>query len=439
MWISVDDTDSRKGGCTTNVLSEIVRILLHHGYDIIGYPRLVRLNPNIPYKTRGNGALTVKFGRGTGKRFQIGAFGEENIFAYSTMREDTTIDEATRQEIITLTKSLMQDDENTQSAVVFSSRQLNTEFYRRALEELLKPEDALEYLDETEVVEFKSNARGKIGATAALGWVPKRYTFELIGYRYPERIGTVRAITEESVMELDEKTQYTFDNYDRENRYAAVCPNSPCPVLFGIRGTNPDELIRAKDTLKGEEYSKWMLYKTNQGTDDHIRDVKLDKVRPYMSIKSRATVVNMPRAIEGGHIIFTVTDGTSSIDCAAYEPTKQFKSVIKALRPGDEIVVFGGIRNEPRTLNLEKIKVISLAKNMIKVANPVCPNCGISMHSAGKNNGFKCRKCGAKLPTDAAVWDVEERSLEPGYYEVPTIARRHLAMPLKLMPVFSNI
>ena len=34
---------------------------------MIGYPRLVRLNPNIPWKTRGNGAISIKLENGNRK------------------------------------------------------------------------------------------------------------------------------------------------------------------------------------------------------------------------------------------------------------------------------------------------------------------------------------------------------------------------------------
>jgi len=54
MWVGIDDTDSLKGGCTTYVATELVDKLK---YDLIGFPRLVRLNPNIPWKTRGNEQL----------------------------------------------------------------------------------------------------------------------------------------------------------------------------------------------------------------------------------------------------------------------------------------------------------------------------------------------------------------------------------------------
>ena len=65
LWVGVDDTDSLQGMCTTFLATEIIRDLTED-FDLIGYPRLVRLNPNIPWKTRGNGAVCLRFGAGVG-------------------------------------------------------------------------------------------------------------------------------------------------------------------------------------------------------------------------------------------------------------------------------------------------------------------------------------------------------------------------------------
>src|SRR5438552_19145875 len=71
LWIGVDDTDSLEGMCTTFLATELVRDLTED-YDLIGYPRLVRLNPNIPWKTRGNGAVCLQIGRGEGPTSMVG-------------------------------------------------------------------------------------------------------------------------------------------------------------------------------------------------------------------------------------------------------------------------------------------------------------------------------------------------------------------------------
>ena len=57
LHIGIDDTDSLGGGCTTWLITEIISELSE--LDLVDFPRLVRLNPNVPWKTRGNGALSL--------------------------------------------------------------------------------------------------------------------------------------------------------------------------------------------------------------------------------------------------------------------------------------------------------------------------------------------------------------------------------------------
>ena len=60
MHIGFDDTDSPRMGCTTYVAALIVEELLRLGASFIDYPNLIRLNPNVPWKTRGNGSLSLR-------------------------------------------------------------------------------------------------------------------------------------------------------------------------------------------------------------------------------------------------------------------------------------------------------------------------------------------------------------------------------------------
>ena len=58
--IGLDDTDTIKGGCTTYVATEIIKKTLPK-IGFLDYPRLIRLNPNIPWKTKGNAAIAISF------------------------------------------------------------------------------------------------------------------------------------------------------------------------------------------------------------------------------------------------------------------------------------------------------------------------------------------------------------------------------------------
>ncbi len=53
--VGMDDTDSIEGMCTTFLCYSAVKRLLADGKTrLVDYPHLIRLNPNIPWKTRGN-------------------------------------------------------------------------------------------------------------------------------------------------------------------------------------------------------------------------------------------------------------------------------------------------------------------------------------------------------------------------------------------------
>src|SRR5712692_3071013 len=60
-FLGLDSTDSLLGGCTTHVATLLVEELLELGAEFTDYPHLIRLNPNIPFKTRGNGAVSLNF------------------------------------------------------------------------------------------------------------------------------------------------------------------------------------------------------------------------------------------------------------------------------------------------------------------------------------------------------------------------------------------
>ena len=82
LHIGIDDTDSLDGGCTTWLITEIIAELQE--FDLIGPPRLVRLNPNVPWKTRGNGALALIFGEGIDSEEAVGYIGGKKILMFES-------------------------------------------------------------------------------------------------------------------------------------------------------------------------------------------------------------------------------------------------------------------------------------------------------------------------------------------------------------------
>ena len=59
LHIGFDDTDSPSGMCTTFLAYKIVDFLKRQNVKFLDFPKLVRFNPNIPWKTRGNGAVSI--------------------------------------------------------------------------------------------------------------------------------------------------------------------------------------------------------------------------------------------------------------------------------------------------------------------------------------------------------------------------------------------
>ncbi|MCE4608073.1 MAG: hypothetical protein F7B61_03835, partial [Caldisphaeraceae archaeon] len=57
--ISFDDIDSQYGGCTTH-FTGIFLYNIKDKIDLIDHPLLVRLNPGIPWKTRGNASTALR-------------------------------------------------------------------------------------------------------------------------------------------------------------------------------------------------------------------------------------------------------------------------------------------------------------------------------------------------------------------------------------------
>jgi tRNA(Ile2)-agmatinylcytidine synthase len=273
-----------------------------------------------------------------------------------------------------------------------------------------------------------NSGRGLIGAASAASWRPMDRTYEVLVYRQRELWGRPRDVSAEDIQALDERFPSTFNNYDFQTCRPAIVPHTTCPVLYGVRGDSPLELIKAMRSIRSEPVDRWMLFITNQGTDDHVLR-EWTELAPNSSYLVDGEVVTPPVTVPGGHVIFTIATRAGPLECAAYEPSKSFRQVVRSLRPGDLVQVVGELRESPRTLNLEKFRLVATAASLTKVSNPLCPSCGKHMKSIGRGQGYRCRQCGTKAV--APVTEPERRDIAPGWYEPPVCARRHLSKPLK--------
>ena len=463
MYVGIDDTDSLTGQCTTYLLTEIIRILIKE-FDIIGYPRLVRLNPNIPWKTRGNAALSVRFGYGYGKKIYIGKIGDTDVYSYiyeqkkspSKNEMEKIFSECTE----LVEKQSILTDEKTNPGLVILEKKPPEKLYWTAVRDIVYIDDVKKILNESAgyYKGFK-NERGLIGATASIAWRPKKRTYELITYRRGRL--KKRIIDEESVIKMDRTFKETFNNYDYLQKRVCIAPHTPCPILFGIRATSPNRLIDAMNSIKSEKPVRWFIYETNQGTDDHIVSSQrltvngqqdhvqratthhplptTHDLRPWTSVKFTGYIFDYPRVIKGGHVIITVTGpfhgSRATIDCIAYEPSKTLPKIVSQLIPNDKITVYGSVRDQPRTINIEKLQILTLAEHRVKVENPFCRKCDKHTKSLGKNKGFRCIKCGTKFSIDEAKYITKKRKIAPGWYEPTTSSLRHIAMPLRIYEI----
>ncbi|MFO7618818.1 MAG: tRNA(Ile)(2)-agmatinylcytidine synthase [Thermoplasmata archaeon] len=426
MYIGVDDTDSTEGMCTTYLATELIREF--SDFDLLGFPRLVRLNPNVPWKTRGNAAICIRLGEGKGEPKAIGRIAGGDILCYDNGNPSEPSKEVFRRAKDLIERLARFEDPKTNPGLVISSHKPHAGLYWKAVRQVVTLGPHLEAANPQFCHGWK-NRRGLIGAVSAMAWHPHDRTYELIAYREPGRWGTPREVNAASVMMMDMKFPGTFNNYDYELEHVAFAPASPCPILYGIRGDGYDYLPAAMKVVNSEKIDRWLIFLTNQGTDDHIIPASVSNLHPYTSVKVRARVAAMPRMIEGGHLIFPITNGRATVDCTIYEPAKDFRHVGEQLRPGDAITVMGAVRESPPTINVEKLLVEELAPTVVKVANPLCKKCNKRMKSVGKGQGYKCQKCGAKARD--AEYEPEQRMLEPGWYEPPVGARRHLSKPIK--------
>lgn len=414
--IGIDDTDSVKGGCTTYVAALIFQKLCDRSLIPSDFPWLVRLNPNIPWKTRGNGAVAI--------HLKI---------------DSANIDEVVRISLDTVENSTDLSEQNADPAVVFLKGPVPDtlrEFYDRALQEVLSVNDARTI---AEIVGADAHlikgVKGIVGSLAALGagLDEEAHTFEIIAYRSKAQLGTPRQVDSRSVTQMDSEFQgETFQNRDPETDRILICPHGPDPVLLGIRGERPEVLWNALKRVKtGEPLERVMIFRTNQGTDAHIRHQRsVSSLRPYQAVTISGRVETIPRVLRGGHVVFSVRDETGSVDCVAFARSGSMMKITRELLQGDLVQISGGVRrrSDRLSINLEKIEIVKLVETF-RLENPKCPVCGKRSESMGKNQGLRCKNCRFRLGHSIKDRTVIRRKLEESVYIPPPRSRRHLTNP----------
>ena len=337
--VGIDDTDSSRGYCTTYLAYRIAADL-RPSITVLPYPRLVRLNPNIPFKTRGNAAvcLTVE--------------AEDPDTAFSTLSAKV--------------KGLSDVEGGANSGMVLledpSGARGFEQLYLDSLTGVVNPHRVRRLLRGTGVRHFElGNGMGLVGAAASLGFDERSdHTYECISYRRRENWGTRRFIDSSSVKGMDARTfPHTFNSYDYQKRKALVAPHGPDPVFAGVRGDSPENAIRAFAMLNYEETLEGrMVYASNQHTDAHLAKPLDWKVFSSGWAEGEVSGVEVG---QGGHVYLALeVDGERRL-AAAYEPTGDLERAVRLLRRGDRVRAYGGVRRptslHPKVLNLEKVDV----------------------------------------------------------------------------------
>ncbi|HII85052.1 TPA: DUF1743 domain-containing protein, partial [Candidatus Bathyarchaeota archaeon] len=150
------------------------------------------------------------------------------------------------------------------------------------------------------------------------------YTYELIAYRTPKNWGLKRLVEKSSIFEMDRLTRpLTFNNVDLEKQRVIITPRGPDPILFGIRGESPENVKKAFELIKPlEPVERWVIFRTNQGTDEHIVRVSaLRELGQYTNVVAKGVVSSKPRNVPLRHVVFSVKDESGEVECIAFEPT----------------------------------------------------------------------------------------------------------------------
>ena len=362
--IGIDSFDTAFAGCTTHFSSLYVAALLGNGYELADYPWLVRLNPAIPWKTRGNGAIALhiyvdnrsdairalRLLKELARAYNISpkASYVATLFSYNDMRDYL----AERPSCLTL-------------------------LYDRAVHEAIPRDlvyDCIRSMGPNVIDILGLDSRGVVGSVAALGMRLNDYTFELTMYRRIENWNKPREIDRDSIVRFDVATKpYTFLNIDYTIGKPLIAPHGYDPVLYAVRGERPNILLKALTLIDpGEEPSHGILHRSNQATDAHLRRKNIDEIHPYDNPVVTGTLRN-PRWIQGGHLLLDLCNDMGCITVAFYRETKWLRHYAVSLTEKYLVEVGGQVKphHGTITLNAEYVRIKDCLKESCMYTGPL--------------------------------------------------------------------
>ena len=149
MYIGFDDTDSPKGMCTTYLAYKMVNSLKKEKVIFLDFPNLIRFNPNIPWKTRGNGAVGLTIS--TDNPLKIKRMIKKLVKTYSDTKNGAN-----------------------PGLVFFEKKDIPNDFFQfssKALWKLIHRADAKKFILEHNLDSFHlGNGQGLVGAIGVIGY-----------------------------------------------------------------------------------------------------------------------------------------------------------------------------------------------------------------------------------------------------------------------------
>ncbi|MAH98298.1 MAG: hypothetical protein CMA12_02965 [Euryarchaeota archaeon] len=404
--IGLDDTDHVEVGCTTKTMDDFLRYMAANLEVSIIERRLVRLWPFARRRTRGNGAL--------------GAIVDIDS---SSFDEFVTASKVWFSKLTEMISTYPSTGIQPSPVLVISTDNVPEDWYwnavRNEVDHKFMMDSALEYKCE---VLHSQTFFGVVGACAAVSWNPDHYSsWELIAWRKEEAIGSPRKVSSKAVLRLEDNHKDTFLNRDPTKGKGMIAPRTPCPVLYGIRGSSETSVSNAHLWLQErsdvEESINYATHRTNQLSDDHI-----------VSIKS-GTVTNTAKETKGGHAHISVFSSGKSINLVAFNEGGLVNSLLRKLDPGD-LVSWAGLESPDGSIHLERLRLDNASPRIL--SRPIC--CSRTMRSAGKGQKLRCDNCGRE---ERKIWLCSDKLTHFGYKEGTWVEpsasnRRHLSKPLSL-------
>jgi len=402
--IGLDDTDHPEVGCTTSSFDELLSQILEAMDCTIIERRLVRLWPFARRRTRGNGAL--------------GAIIEIPENAESTLEQ---ICNSWFASLLSRIDAYPPSKIPVSPCLAISFGKVPENWYWDAVRRNVDPEHMLIEAEKNEMTLIRADqVSGVVGACAAISWVSKpNSSWELIAWRKESLIGSERIVSPKSVSELSGRFPGTFLNRDPTKGKGLIAPRTPCPVLYGIRGSCSSDVERAHNWLQSrkdvETCQSFGIHRSNQISDDHIESIH------------SGCVTCMPREKRGGHANISVFSAGQSFELVAFSEGGPVNRLLRKLEPGDRIS-WVGLLSPDGSIHLERLRVDSASPRI--VSRPIC--CNRTMRSSGKSQGLRCLSCGSN---DRKTWyctDYDDLNDPPsGIWLEPTPSnRRHLSRPL---------